>query len=63
MNITTSNLPLRGFYQLLVLACLGLIALFGFVAGTVSFALIAGVLITTHWLAHKLRHTRSRRPL
>ena len=58
MNIHTINQRLRGYLQLLVIAGLALIALFGFIAGTVSLALIIGVLISIHWLAFNLRKTR-----
>lgn len=58
MNINTINQRLRGYFQLLVIAGLALIALFGFIAGTVSLVLIIGVLISIHWLAFKLRKTR-----
>lgn len=58
MNISTINQRLRNYFQLLLIAGLGLIVLFGFMAGTVSFVLIIGVLISTHWLAFKLRKSR-----
>lgn len=58
MNISTINQRLRNYFQLLLIAGLALIVLFGFMAGTVSFVLIIGVLISTHWLAFKLRKSR-----
>ena len=58
MNINTMKQRLRNYFQLLVIACLALIVAFGFIAGTVSFVLIIGVLISIHWLALKLRKTR-----
>lgn len=58
MNISTINQRLRNYFPLLLIAGLGLIVLFGFMAGTISFVLIIGVLISTHWLAFKLRKSR-----
>ncbi len=58
MNISIINQRLRSYFQLLVITCLALVVLFGFIAGTVSFVLIVAVLISTHWLAFKLRKIR-----